>query len=183
MAFNINDFRGELEFGGARPSLFEVTMTNPLNGASDSKFRFLCRAAAVPAATVGVVTTPYFGRQVKHAGNRTFDPWTVTIINDEDFAIRNTLEQWNTEINTLQGNLRTAAAGVAQYKAGVADVVQYGKDGRAIRSYQFVGLWCSDISAMDLSWDAEAIQEFTATFQYDYWIPGTAGDTLNTVAV
>lgn len=179
MAFNINDFRGELEFGGARASLFEVTMTNPINGAGDDKFRFVCRAAQVPAATVGVVTTPYFGRQVKHAGNRTFDPWTVTIINDEDFLVRNTLEEWNTNINTLEGNLRTAAAGVATYKSGVADVIQYGKDGRAIRSYQFVSLWCSDLSAMDLSWDSEAIQEFSATFQYDYWIPGTTGDSIN----
>lgn len=183
MAFNINDFRGELTYGGARSSLFEVTMTNPLNGAGDDKFRFVCRAAAVPAATVGVVTTPYFGRQVKHAGNRTFDPWTVTILNDEDFLVRNTLEQWNTEINTLEGNLRTGAAGVSQYKAGTADVIQYGKDGRAIRSYTFVGLWCSDLSAMDLSWDSEAIQEFTATFQYDYWVPGSTGDTTNSAVV
>ena len=58
-----------------------------------------------------------------------------------------------------------------------------GKDGRAIRSYQFVGMWCSDLSAMDLSWDSEAIQEFTATFQYDYWIPGSAGDTTNSAVV
>lgn len=183
MAFNINEFRGELEFGGARPSLFEVVMTNPINGSADSKFRFMCRAAQIPAATVGTIITPYFGRQVKHAGNRTFDPWTVTIINDEDFAIRNTLEQWNTEINTLEGNLRTAAAGVSNYKAGTADVTQYGKDGRALRTYQFVGMWCSDLSAMDLSWDTEAIQEYTVTFQYDYWQTVSPGDTLNTVAI
>ena len=125
MAFNINDFRGELEFGGARSSLFEVTMTNPLNAAGDSKFRFLCRAAQVPAATVGVVTTPYFGRQVKHAGNRTFDPWTVTIINDVEFSSRTALEGWQIEIQSLDSG---EGSTTTDYLLSRAYVEQLNKD-------------------------------------------------------
>jgi hypothetical protein len=95
MAFNISDFRGQLEFGGARPSLFEVQIFNPANTTGDLKTPFLVRAAQLPGSTVGTVPVSYFGRQIKLAGNRTFADWTVTIINDEDFLIRNALEEWN----------------------------------------------------------------------------------------
>jgi hypothetical protein len=179
MAFNVSDFRGQLEFGGARPSLFEVQIFNPVNAAGDLKTPFMVRAAQMPGATVGTIPVSYFGRQVKIAGNRTFDAWTPTIINDEDFLIRNAIEEWNHEINTFEGNLRATGNTPASYKS-TAIVKQFAKDGTVLRTYEFDGIWCSDIAPIDLSWDAEGIQEYAVTFQYDYWRvvggnTGTAG--------
>jgi hypothetical protein len=177
MAFNISDFRGQLEFGGARPSLFEVQIFNPVNTIGDLKTPFLVRAAQLPGSTVGTVPVSYFGRQIKLAGNRTFGDWTVTIINDEDFLIRNALEQWNNTLSTRESNLRTSGNTPASYKS-TALVRQFGKDGEVIRVYEFDGLWCSDIAPIDLNWEGEGIQEFSVTFQYDYWRVqgGTTGD-------
>ena len=135
----------------------------------------MVKAAQIPAATVGTVTVPYFGRQIKIAGNRTFDAWTPTIINDEDFKVRNALETWNNQINTYEANLRTAG-NPAAYKS-TANVTQFGKDGSILKVYEFVGLWCSDVQPIDLSWETEGIEEFTATFQYDYW--KVTGGTYN----
>ncbi len=176
MAFSVTDFSSQLTFGGARPSLFEVQIFNPINAAGNLKTPFMVRAAQLPASTVGTINMPYFGRQIKIAGNRTFAEWTPTVINDEDFLVRNALEEWMANINNHQANLRTAGAGPADYKS-TALVTQFGKDGAVLRVVEFVGLWCSDISAIDLNWEAEGVEEFTVTFQYDYWqvVGGTTG--------
>lgn len=108
MAFNVNEFAGALKAGGARASLFQVQITNPINGVADAQVPFLCQGAEIPAATIAELTVPYFGRQIKLAGNRTYATWTPTIINDEDFAIRNAMEQWSNAINSFQGNLNNA---------------------------------------------------------------------------
>ena len=91
MAFNINEIKSQLALGGARPSLFQVTLTNPVNAAADLKFPFMCRAAQMPASTLGTIEVPYFGRKVKIAGDRTFAEWTVTLIQDEDMIVRNSI--------------------------------------------------------------------------------------------
>ena len=85
MAFDIASFKSNLRNGGARPNLFEVEVGNPIDGSADQVFKFHCRAAQLPASTIPAIDVPYFGRQVRVAGNRTFEPWTVTILNDEDF--------------------------------------------------------------------------------------------------
>ena len=89
MAFNINDMRSQLVTGGARPTLFQVRLQNPANSAGDVKFPFMCTATQIPASTVGTIPVLYFGREVKFAGDRTFEPWNVQVLNDEDFLIRN----------------------------------------------------------------------------------------------
>ena len=169
MAFNVNEFSGALTSGGARNSLFQVQITNPVNGVADVQVPFLCKAAQIPAATLGVVEVPYFGRTVKVAGNRTFAEWAPTIINDEDFAIRNAMEQWSNSINSFQGNLRTTGGSApALYKAN-AQVIQYSQTGDILREYTFVGIFPTEVSTIDLAWETEGIQEYTVTFQYDYW--------------
>ena len=169
MAFNVNEFSGALTSGGARNSLFQVQITNPINGVADVQVPFLCKAAQIPAATLGVVEVPYFGRTVKVAGNRTFAEWAPTIINDEDFAIRNAMEQWSNSINSFQGNLRTTGGSApALYKAN-AQVIQYSQTGDILREYTFVGIFPTEVSTIDLAWETEGIQEYTVTFQYDYW--------------
>ncbi len=180
MAFNINAFQGAMKFGGARPSLFQVNITNPVNGASDIQVPFMVRAAQIPGSTLGVVPLRYFGREVKFAGNRTFEPWTVTIFNDEDFAIRNAMEEWSNAISSHEENLRElGSASPVLYKSN-AQVTQFSKTGVPVRVYDFVGLFPSEISPIEVDWESEGIETYTATFQYDYWrvsggITGTAG--------
>ena len=172
MAFNVNTFRGELKEGGARPSLFEIQLFNPAggNGVGDlSKTPFMVRAGQIPQSTLGTVIVPYFGRQIKLAGNRTFDDWTVTVMNDEDFKIRNNLEQWSHKINQHTGNINEYGKNPKDYKAQ-ATVKQYSKKGGgAIQTYKFDGLYPVAVSPIDLAWEAEAIEEFTVTFAYDWW--------------
>lgn len=181
MAFNINLFQGAMKLGGARPSLFQVNITNPADGAGDITTPFMVRTAQIPASTITPIPVSYFGRPVNFAGNRTFEPWTVTILNDEDFTIRNAMETWSNSINSLQGNLRTlGAASPVLYKAN-AQVTQFSKTGVPIRVYNFVGLFPNIISAIELDWaNPDAVQEYQVTFVYDYWevsggITGNAG--------
>lgn len=171
MAFNISDFKSRLNAGGARANLFDVQLANPFGG--DDKFTFTCKAAQLPASTMGVVETFYFGRQVKLAGDRQFAEWTVTVLNDEDFTVRNALERWMNTMNTHRGNLETSG-GAAGYKRD-ATVNQYGKAGGApIKSYKFEGLFPVEISTIELDWGTnDAIEEFTVTFQYDLWTSNT----------
>lgn len=178
MAFNINDFSSALKFGGARNSLFQVQITNPINGAADAIVPFMVKGAEIPASTVGTIEVPYFGRQIKLPGNRTYAEWTPTIINDEDFAIRNALEQWSNSINSFQGNVTTAGGSAPTLYKSNAQVTQYSKTGEVLRVYNFVGLYPSEVSTIELAWDNEGIEEYTATFQYDYWevAGGNTGD-------
>jgi hypothetical protein len=180
MAFNVNQFAGALKDGGARSALFQVQITNPINGVSDVTVPFLCKAAAIPAATLGTVEVPYFGRTIKLAGNRTYAEWAPTIINDEDFAIRNAMEQWSNSINSFQGNISTAGGSAPSLYKSVAQVTQFSKTGEILRVYDFVGLYPSEVSQIDLAWDQEGVQEYQVTFQYDYWqvsggVTGNAG--------
>jgi len=181
MAFNVNELRSQLELGGAKPSLFQVQISNPVNQLGDLKVPFMCKAAALPASTLGTIEVPYFGRKVKVAGDRTFEEWTVTIINDEDFLIRNAMEEWMNSINSHEGNLRQfASASPNAYKAQ-AQITQFSKTGVPIREYSFNGLFPTSISAIETSWETtDVIEEFTVTFQYDWWsvsggITGNAG--------
>ena len=179
MAFNINEIRSQLSLGGARNSLFQVTIQNPANGAADIKIPFLVRAAQIPASTLGLNEVPYVGRKIRMAGDRTFADWTVTVINDEDFAIRNAMEQWSNQIQSHQGNLRQfGSASPSAYKAQ-AQVTQFSKTGNAIRTYTFNGIFPTEISPIEMDWNAtDTIEEFTVTFQYDWW-EVTAGTTGN----
>lgn len=174
MAFNINEMRAQLTYGGARQNLFQVRINNPANGAGDLKTPFMVQAAQLPGSDLGVIPVFYFGRQMKLAGDRTFAEWTVTIINDEDFLIRNAMEEWSNRINRLQRNVRE----IDRYKSQ-AEVIQYAKDGTPIRTYIFDGIFPSNISPIEMDWSTtDQIELFQVTFQYDYWTVGrsTTGD-------
>jgi len=179
MAFNINDIRSQLQFGGARPSLFQVIISNPINPLADIKVPFLCKVAQLPASTLGLIEVPYFGRRLKMAGDRRFDPWTVNIINDEDFAVRNAMEQWNNYINLYQGNVTALPTGAPSEYKSQATVTQFGKAGEVLRTYQFNGIYPESISTIDLAWaTVDEIEEFQVTFQYDTFevLNGITGD-------
>lgn len=185
MPFNIDTFRSNgLTYGGARASLFEITIPSPPTGIGVSgaaaQLTFLARAAQIPAMTIDPVEIPYFGRKIKLAGDRTFADWTITVMNDEDFAIRSMFENWSNKINSLVSNRNSAGQQPLNYKCE-AFVHQYGKagidspnskDGGIIRSYKFAGLFPTTIDAIALDWDnTNAVQTFDVTFSYDYWEP------------
>lgn len=162
MPFNITDFKGNFPFDGARPNLFEVNIP-----VFDQKLTFTAKTAQLPGSTIGTIEVPYFGRTIKVAGNRTFPEWTITVINDEDFVVRNQLEEWMARINGHESNL--AEALYSQYCFD-AEVYQYGKQGDIVKSYTFIDMFPADISPIDVSWDAnDAIEEYAVTFQYQYW--------------
>lgn len=170
MAFNVNEIKSQLQFGGARPNLFMVQFNNPADGSGDLKVPFMCQATEIPAATLGEVQVPYFGRFIKLAGNRTYSNWTVSVQNDEDFKIRNALETWSNRINSFQGNLVTLGGPEASRYKSDALVHQMGKAGNTVRSYKFVGIFPVDVSGIGLSWsDNDQIETFQVTFAYDWW--------------
>lgn len=170
MAFNVNEIRSQLTFGGARNSLFQVQFSNPGNSVGDIKVPFMVRASQIPASTLGTIQVPYYGRKIKLAGDRVFADWTVTVINDEDFLIRNAMEEWSNKIQTHRTNLRSfGAASPLLYKTN-AQVTQFSKTGIPIRTYTFDGIYPAEISPIDVDWNAtDTIQEFTVTFAYDWW--------------
>lgn len=178
MAFNINEIRSQLTLGGARSSLFQVQITNPVNGVADIKVPFMVRATTIPEATLGVIEVPYFGRKIRLAGDRTYGTWTVQIINDEDFLIRNALEEWSNKIQTFEGNVRDfGSSSPLQYKQ-TASVIQYSKTGTPIREYKFNGIFPTTIASIDMDWNTtDAIEEFSVTFAYDWWdVSGVTGN-------
>jgi hypothetical protein len=165
MAFNINEMRSQLVYGGARQNLFQVRINNPANASGDLKTPFMVQAAQIPESQLGVIPVFYFGRQMKLAGDRTFGDWTVTVINDEDFLIRNAMEEWSNRINRLERNVRD----INRYKSN-ATVIQYAKDGSKLREYTFNGVFPSVISPIELDWGTtDQIESFQVTFSYDYW--------------
>ena len=180
MAFTIDKFRtNALANAGARANLFDVTIAG--GGASENldtggvaEFTFSCKAANIPAMAVGVVEVPYFGRVVKVPGNKTFENWSVTIINDEGFLVRNGMEKWVASMGTHKGNVQSAASTkLASGLYGNAEVVHYGKSGTAskLATYNFVNIFPVSVSEIALGWDAnDAIEEFTVEFAYDYWL-------------
>jgi len=161
--FNINSFKTNgLVYGGARPSLFDVFMSAPagigIDNVSVDKFRFVCKAAELPASAVSTIDVPYFGRRIKVAGERAFADWSVTIINDEDFSVRAMFEAWSNALNRLVSNVRDPASAAEQYKVDL-DIVQYGKDGTKIRSYKLIGDFTTAIGGIELSWDSASAIE------------------------
>jgi hypothetical protein len=183
----IDRFKSRLSGGIARPNLFEVVLTfpdgvvDPSVNDLDSKSRFLVKGAALPASTVTPISIPFRGRQLKIAGDRTFDVWTVTIINDTDFALRGSFERWMNSIakvsdnsgNTNPVDYQTDAIvhqlGRAPVSGG-AGAQESAIDQPILRSYQFHGIWPTNVSAIELSYDStDEIEQFTVELQVQWW--------------
>ena len=159
----ITDFKSKLTGGGARPNLFEVELGFPgavgVDNDTLQKSRFLVKAAALPASTVAPIDVPFRGRILKIAGDRTFETWTITVINDVDFSIRSAFEKWMNTINKM--NDGTGLTNPEQYQSD-AFVYQLGRDGGILRSYKFYDVFPTNISTIDLSYETtDTIEEFT----------------------
>ena len=166
----ISNFKSKLTGGGTRANLFEVVLTFPDVAQPDSavldKARFLVKGANLPASNVAQIEVPFRGRVLKIAGDRTFDSWTVTVINDTDFAIRSAFERWSNTINRLSDN--TGLTNPADYQSD-AYVYQLDRDGSTLRSYRFYDTFPTQVGPIELSYDAQGIQEFTVELQVQYW--------------
>ena len=167
----ISDFKSKLTGGGARPNLFEVELAFPDAVAIDNdvlqKSRFLVKTAALPASSITPVEIPFRGRILKVAGDRTFETWTITIINDIDFAIRSAMEKWMNTINKLED--ATGITNPSDYQKD-AIVHQLDRDGSILRSYKFWDIFPTNVSTIDVSYDTtDSIEEFTVEMQVHYW--------------
>ena len=181
MAFNITEFRESFKFDGARPNLFDINIPRIDGVLTDGTgLKFAAKGAQLPGATIGVASTYYFGREFKYAGNRTFPEWTVTILNDENFTIRNAMETWMGTMNGHVDNLATQHLNEYAILSGDATVNQYGKKGQIIKQYKFTGLFPVDIAPIDLDWGSnDTIEEYTVTFAYQYWTSPTSDTGTN----
>ena len=184
----ISMFKSALVGGGARPNLFEVELTN-LPGDitwNAENFRYMCKAASLPAQNIAAIDVPFRGRIFKVAGDRTIDTWTVTIINDEGFALRNAFEEWTEQIAKLSNNL--GATNPSEYMTN-ATVYQLGRGSTAssktsdgeenvvLKEYEFQEIFPTNVSAIDLSYDTgDTIEEFTVEFQVNSISNTGAGD-------
>ena len=172
MAFDVSTFKDKMTGDGARPNLFKVSLTGATSYFTSSglEAEFFIRASSIPGATLGQVVVPYFGREVKFAGNRTFADWSVNVVNDENFKVRSALEQWMDNINRHEANVRNADSIIDYY--GKAEVFQLSKSKPTsnLRKYVFEKIFPVDLSEITLDWgDNDSIEEFTCTFAYDYW--------------
>ena len=180
----ISQFKTQLRRGGARPNLFEVDITSStaLNdvfweGTDQDDFHFLCKATSMPTQTIGSVDVPFRGRILKVAGDRTFEPWSVTVINDESFNIRKSFEKWAELINGIEDG--SGAVAPSEYM-GSGTIRQLGRTDIGSRdvgstasgvlyTYTVQDIWPSEIGSIDLSYESsDAIEEFTVTFQVNY---------------
>jgi hypothetical protein len=168
----VDDFKSKLKGGGARPNLFKATINFPAYAGGDVELTsFLCKAAQLPASAMAFFDVPFRGRQLKMAGDRTFEPWTVTIINDTDFGTRNAMERWMNGINGHQAN--TGLVNPADYQADLI-VEQLDRDGSSIKTYNFRGCFPTNVSAIDVNYETnDQIEEFTVEFQVQYWESNT----------
>ena len=182
----ITDFKSKLAGGGTRSNLFEVELAFPAAVGVDAnvldKSRFLVKAAALPASNVTPVEVAFRGRTLKLAGDRSFETWTITVINDTDFAIRSAFEKWSNYMNRLSDN--TGTTDPALYQAD-AFVYQLNRDGSILRAYHFYDTFPTSIGSINLSYETDSIQEFTVEMQVHWWeaIKGTStaagGEDIN----
>ena len=182
----IDDFKANVASDFARPNLFQVDLNFPQGIINNSSLielgKFTVRAANLPASNIGVIEVPFRGRVLKIAGDRTFEPWTITVQNDSNFVLRNAFEIWASSIQAYNENF-TSAAGLGDQDDATgyfADMtvhqlardVKNGDSPKILKSYRFYNVFPSNIAAIDLDFgNNDAIEEFTVELQTQYWTP------------
>ena len=185
---SIENFKAVLQGGGVRPTMFQVEMSFPEAAAVDTTQvandgEFLIKASNLPASTVGQVDVPFRGRKLKVTGDRAFEDWTITVINDVSFDLRKAFEKWSEICQNM--NYALGANELNDY-FGTAIVRQLDRDSNQLRAYRFEGIWPTSVDAIDLDMDStDTVEEFGVTFAVQYWSafagddPGTAGTPTN----
>jgi len=168
----VDDFKSKLTGGGARANMFKVTCNFPAYAGGDIELTsFMCKGAALPASIIAPVEMKFRGRTLKLAGDRTFDAWTITVINDVDMKVRNSFETWMNGINSHNSNV--GLSNPTDYEADMI-VAQLDRNGNETKVYNLRGCWPTNVSQIDLNYDTEnAIEEFTVELQVQYWESNT----------
>lgn len=173
---NISDFKAQLTGGGARANQFRVELAFPsfvpAGPVVGLKSQFLCKGAQLPASTLENIPLQYRGRAVNIAGERTFAPWTISVYNDTDFAIRNAMETWSNGIQALQ-----TTNGIVNPRDYQVDLMvhQLDRNGATVKTYRFIDAYPTEVGAIALDYDqANQIETFDITFTYNYWTSNTA---------
>ena len=173
----ISQFKSQLIGGGARPNLFEVELTTLPAGIAwpSDNFRYMCKAAQLPASVIANIDIPFRGRIFKVAGDRTIEPWSITVINDEDFRIRKAMEEWVDRIAKLENNLGATDPSAYMVNAKVFQLgrganpsssTNAGNANAVLREYEFIDIFPTSVSSIDLSYDSsDTIEEFVVDFQ------------------
>lgn len=171
---NINDFKAKLAGGGARANQFKVTMPFPgyaQVGGEIEDLAFLCTSTSIPAMTIGNVNVPFRGRVIKIAGDRTFASWSINVLNDTNFKLRNAFERWQNGINNMTDN--EGLSNPVDYQVDVF-VDQLDRNGNTLKSYTLRGAYPTSIGAIDLNYETnDAIEDFDVTFEYQYFETNT----------
>ena len=171
---SINDFKAKLSGGGARPNQFKVVMPFPgyaQVGGEIEDLAFLCQATTLPAMTIGTFTVPFRGRAIKVAGDRTIATWSVTVLNDTDFKLRNAFERWQNGINNMSDN--EGLTNPVDYQVDCF-VDHLDRNGNTIKSYTLRGLFPTNVGSIELNYDEQAaVEEFTVEFRYQYFESNT----------
>ena len=190
MAFSASTFKGNLSKagGGARPALYKVSI-NDSNGylSLTANENILVKAASLPASNIAPLAVNYAGRAYKWHGFRTYDVWTVTVINDESFSIRNKMMEWMRKISGMMDGSRKTAYGDPSIAGGTwfdgeATVQQLGVDGSVKQSYTLYNMWPTELGEIAVDWSSDALEEYTIGFAYDYWSQGTGTSSTSSVA-
>ena len=177
---NVSSFLTQVK-QGVRPNMFQVDITFPGTVEADQTLvSYMCKSAALPASNIGVIEVPFRGRTVKIAGDRTFDNWSATFINDKEMKTRAYFEEWLNKINTHKANTGEIQDPTAYGRSVV--IRQLEKDntpaGSELRSYKLWYAFPISTSAIDLAYDSnDQIEEFSVEFQYSYWTVGDDSDT------
>jgi len=169
---NIDNFKAKLTGGGARPNLFKVICNFPAEAEGDAELAsFLIKGAGLPASVIAPIEVPYRGRKLKVAGDRTFEPWTITVINDEGFVIRNAFERWMNSINEHINNV--GLINPNDYQTDMT-VQQLGKDDSVLKTIDLKGVFPTNLSQIELNYETnDQIEEYTVELQYQYWTSNT----------
>ena len=171
---NINDFKATLKGGGARANQFQVTMPFPGFAAVGGETRtmsYLCQSTNLPGMTLGEISIPFRGRALYIAGDRSFESWTTTIMNDTDFMLRNAFERWMNSINAMSDN--SGLENPSDYMVD-AFVDQLDRAGQVIKSYTFRGMWPLTIANIDVAYETnDAIETFDVTYRYQFFETNT----------
>ena len=176
---SIEDFKAVLQGGGVRPTMFEVEMTFPDPVVSDptlatQESTFLIKTAALPASNVGQIAVPFRGRKLKVSGDRSFDDWTVNVINDVSFGLRKAFEEWSERIQNH--NYALGSTTLNDYFAS-AIVRQLDRDGSQLRAYRFEGIWPVTVAEIGLDFDTnDTFEDYDVTFAVQYWSAIDSGD-------
>ena len=168
----VDDFKAKIRGGGARPNLFKATINFPGYANGDVELTsFLCKAAQLPQSTTGVLQVPFRGRILKIAGDRSFEDWNVTILNDTDFEIRDSFERWLNGINAHSAN--PGLVNPVDYQADLS-VEQLDRDGTPLKKYTFRGCFPTSVAAIQLDYDTrDTIETFDVSFAVQYWESNT----------